>query len=248
MKGADIGSLFVNGGRRRLNIGSFKAAVIVPTLNEEKNITSVIQELKYLGFANILVIDGNSTDRTVAFAERLGVHVIHQNGKGKGNALRQAFNYYGLNGDPVVVMDADGSMNPGELVCLIEALERGADLVKGSRFLGHGGSEDLTLLRRLGNRIFVSLVNLIWSTRYTDLCYGYAVFKRDAIERLYPHLRSKNFEIETEIFIKAKKLGLKVVEVPSVEMRRKHGKSNLKAYKDGFHILRTVIRESILRD
>lgn len=227
---------------------SFKTAVIVPTLNEEKNINGVIQKLRYLGFTNILVIDGNSTDRTVAFAERLGVHVIHQNGKGKGNALRQAFNYYGLNGDPIVVMDADGSMNPEELFSLIETLERGADLVKGSRFVSHGGSEDLTLIRRLGNRILVSLVNILWSTRYTDLCYGFAVFKREAIEKLYPHLRSRNFEIETEIFIKAKKLGLKVVEVPSVEMRRKHGKSNLKAYKDGFHILRTILREYIFED
>ena len=248
MKEADIGSLFKSVGRKRLKSSSFEATIVVPTLNEEKSITGVIQELRYLGFTNILVVDGNSTDRTVAFAKRLGVQVIHQNGKGKGNALRQAFNYYGLNGDPVVIMDADGSMNPEELFSFIEVLGHGADLVKGSRFMSHGGSEDLTSLRRLGNWILLSLVNILWSTRYTDLCYGFAVFKREAIEKLYPHLRSTNFEIETEIFIKAKKLGLKVVEVPSVEMRRKYGKSNLKAYKDGFHILRTVIREFIFED
>lgn len=194
------------------------------------------------------MIDGNSTDKTVTVAKKLGVHVIHQNGKGKGNALRQAFNYYGLNGDPVVMMDADGSMSPEELFSFVERLGDGVDLVKGSRFMRGGHSEDMTLMRRIGNSLFILLVNLIWSTRYTDLCYGFAAFRREAVEKLYPHLKSKNFEIEAEIFIKARKLGLKVVEVPSIELRRIHGKSNLKAYRDGFHILKTVIHEFLRSD
>jgi len=218
-------------------------AVIIPTLNEEKNIRTVLQKLRHLGFTNLLVIDGNSKDRTVAVARRLGVKVIHQNGKGKGDALRQAFNHNGLNAGMIAIMDADGSMNPEELFSFIQRLKDGADLAKGSRFIGNGGSNDLTLLRRIGNKILVSLVNILWSTDYTDLCYGFAVFKKDALQKLYPYLRSENFEIETEIFIKAKKLGLKVVEAPSVELRRMHGKSNLKAYLDGFRILRTIIRE-----
>jgi glycosyltransferase involved in cell wall biosynthesis len=225
--------------------GKLNAAVIIPTLNEERNVADVILKLKDLGFTNILVVDGNSTDRTVAVAGRLGVHVIRQNGKGKGDALRQAFKYYGLNGDPIIIMDADGSMNPDELFSFVKTLNQGADLVKGSRFMRGGFSKDMTLMRRVGNTLFVSLVNLIWSTDYTDLCYGFAAFRREAIEKLYPHLKSKNFEIETEIFIKAKELGLRVVEVPSVELRRRFGKSNLKAYKDGFQILRTVINEFI---
>lgn len=220
-------------------------AVIIPTLNEEKNIHTVLQKLRHLGFTNLLVVDGNSQDRTVAVARKMGINVIHQNGKGKGDALRQAFSHNGLDGDFVAIMDADGSMNPEELFSFIEKLRNGADLVKGSRFTGHGGSHDITLLRRMGNKILVSLVNILWSTKYTDLCYGYAVFKMDALQRLYPHLKSKNFEIETEMFIKAKKLGLIVVEAPSVEMRRMHGKSNLKAYVDGFRILRTILRESM---
>lgn len=221
------------------------AAVIIPTLNEERNVAEVIRKLNSLGFTNILVVDGNSTDQTVAVAKKLGVHVIHQNGKGKGDALRQAFNYYGLNGDPIVIMDADGSMNPEELSSFIETLKCGADLVKGSRFMRGGYSKDMTLMRRIGNSLFVSLVNLIWATHYTDLCYGFAAFKRDAIEKLYPLLKSENFEIEAEILIKAKELGLRVVEVPSVELRRMNGKSNLKAYKDGFLILKTVMNEFV---
>jgi len=87
------------------------------------------------------------------------------------------------------------------------------------------------------------LVKLFWKADYTDLCYGYAVLRKDTVEKLATVLKSQNFEIETEVFIKAKKLGLKVVEVPSVELKRRHGKSNLKCFADGFRILRTIIQE-----
>jgi hypothetical protein len=143
------------------------------------------------------------------------------------------------------MMDADGSMNPKEIPLLIKALDSGADLVKASRFLPYGYSEDMSLIRRIGNRFFLSLVNWFWSADYTDLCYGFAAFRKDAIEKLCPYLKSTNFEIETEVFIKAKKLGLKVVEVPSIEFRRRHGKSNLCIFRDGFRILKTIVEEFV---
>ena len=219
--------------------------VIIPTLNEEKSIAEIIQELNQMGYQNILVIDGNSRDRTVEIAKEFGANVIFQDGKGKGAALRQVFNNDYIAGDVVVMMDADGSMNPKEIPLFIETLASGADLVKASRFLPGGYSEDMTLTRRIGNRFFLSLVNRLWSTDYTDLCYGFGAFRNSALKRLYPYLKSKNFEIETEIFIKSKKLGLKTVEIPSVELRRRHGKSNLRAIPDGFRILFTIIREFI---
>jgi glycosyltransferase involved in cell wall biosynthesis len=189
------------------------------------------------------VIDGNSKDRTAEIAESCGVNVIFQNGRGKGSALVQAFAHEHVKGSAVVMMDADGSMNPSELPALIEALEIGNDVVKGSRYLKGGFSEDMSLIRRIGNTFFVLLTNLLWSANYTDLCYGFAVFKKDALEKIYPQLRSKNFEIEAEIFIKAKKLGLKIAEVPSIELRRRYGKSNLNALRDGFRILKAIIKE-----
>jgi glycosyltransferase involved in cell wall biosynthesis len=219
--------------------------VVIPTLNEEKSIAEVIRELNHLGYHSILIVDGNSRDRTVEIAKEFGVNVMIQNGRGKGAALRQAFNHYYLDSDVIVMIDADGSMNAKEIPVLIKALDSGADLVKGSRFLQYGYSEDMNLIRRIGNRFFLSLVNLFWSANYTDLCYGFGVFRRDAVRKLYPYLKSKNFEIETEIFIKAKKLGLRVVEVPSIEFRRKHGKSNLNAILDGFRILREIFEEII---
>ena len=219
------------------------ATVVIPTLNEERSISELLFSLRKAGFSHILVIDGNSKDKTVEIAKRYGVEVIYQNGRGKGAALVQAFGHKYLQGDLIVMMDADGSMNPDELPAFIEALEIGNDVVKGSRNLNGGGSEDMSLVRRIGNTFFVVLTNLLWSANYTDLCYGFAVFRKDAIRKLYPNLRSKNFEIETEIFVKAKKYGLRIAEVPSVELRRKHGKSNLKALEDGLRILLTIVRE-----
>ena len=223
--------------------GNSHVTVVIPALNEEKSIAGVIWELRHLGYHNILVVDGNSRDRTAEIAKDFGANIIVQNGSGKGAALRQAFNHHGLNGNVVVMIDADGSMNPKELPALIKALDSGADVAKASRFLGYGYSEDMNLIRRIGNRFFLMLVNRFWSTNYTDLCYGFGVFRKDSVKKLYPYLKSKNFEIETEIFIKAKKLGLKVVEAPSIEFRRRHGKSNLNAILDGFRILRTILRE-----
>lgn len=232
-------------GRQELErIRKSGISVIIPTKNEEKNIERVILELRRHGFSDILIIDGNSKDKTVSIAKKYEVTVIHQNGNGKGDALRQAFAYDGLKGDVVVMMDADGSMRTEELFSFIETLDLlGVDMVKGSRFIPSGYSEDMTLLRRIGNAFFVFLVNALWFTDYTDLCYGYAVFRRKAIEELYPRLKSKNFEIEAEIFIKTKKSGLSVVELPSVELRRRNGKSNLNAFRDGFRILKTIARE-----
>jgi len=222
--------------------------VIIPTRNEEKSIAEVIQELNQMGYDNVLIVDGNSRDRTVEHAKEFGANVMVQNGRGKGDALRQAFNHADLDGDVVVIMDADGSMNPKEVPLLIKALDSGVDLAKGSRFLPYGYSKDLNLTRKIGNRFLLLLVNVFWSAGYTDLCYGFAAFRKDSIEKLRPHLKSTNFEIETEVFIKAKKLGLKVIEVPSVEFRRQYGKSNLRSFLDGFRILITIFRELTYRD
>ncbi len=220
-----------------------RVTIIIPTLNEAKNIESIITELRRLGLQDILIIDGHSTDRTIEIVETLGINVLRQNGKGKGSALRQAFSYDDL-GNWIIMLDADGSMRPTEIAAYLSTLRSGADVAKGSRFMPGGYSEDMTFFRKVGNSFFVFLVNIFFEAKYTDLCFGYAAFRKEALQKLNSHLKSKSFEIESEIFIKTKKLGLRVVEVPSIELRRKSGKSNLHAIRDGFKILRTILREA----
>lgn len=220
-----------------------KIGVVIPARNEEHSLPVVLEALQKIGIDDVLVIDGKSTDRTIEVAKDFGANVVLQTGNGKGNAVCQVFCNGYLDVDAVVLLDADGSMRPEEIPLLVEKLASGADVAKGSRFIEGGHSEDLSLVRKCGNLLFLSLVKLFWRADYTDLCYGYAIFRKETVKKLAAILKSQNFEIETEVYIKARKLGLKVAEVPSVELKRKHGKSNLNAFTDGFRILKTIIRE-----
>jgi len=229
-------------------VSSFKfsnVGVVLPAFNEEKNIEEVLCDLNNLGFDNVWVIDGQSKDNTVKVAAKQGAKIILQVGKGKGDAVRQVLSNQYFDFDALVLMDADGSMDPAEIPAFIEALDSGADIAKGSRFLKSGRTHDMGATRRFGNSILMLLVNFLWSAKYTDLCYGYLVFNKQAVKKLAPVLKSEGFEIETEIFVKALDLGLVVKEVPSVESERKNGTSNLHAFKDGFKILKTIIQEFI---
>jgi hypothetical protein len=133
------------------------------------------------------------------------------------------------------MFDGDGSAKGDEIPRFVRALQEGADLAKGSRFIGGGGSADITPLRRLGNKFLRGTVNLFFHTSYTDLCYGFnAVWAR-----CLPSLRLDciGFEFETLLNIRAARAGLEVREVPSYEERRLHGASNLNAVRDGIKIL-----------
>lgn len=221
-----------------------RISLLIPARNEAENIAALLKNLATLlpGMAEITVVDGGSMDATVPVATALGARIIIQKGTGKGHALRQAFEGDHA-GDIVVVMDADGSNRPEEIPLLIASIINGADLSKGSRFLKGGGSTDLSIIRRIGNKLFVWVVNRAWSGEYTDLCYGFMAFRRDALQKLIPFLESKDFQIETEICIKARKLGLKVEEIPSIELKRRHGASKLRGFHDSLSIAKAILGE-----
>ena len=138
-------------------------------------------------------------------------------------------------------MDADGSTDPAEIPRFVAALCHGADFVKGSRFAQGGASSDITRTRRLGNRALNALVNALYGTSYTDLCYGFNAFWA----RCLPYMRvdCDGFEVETLVNVRIAKAGLVIHEVPSYERDRIHGSSNLNAVRDGSRVLRTIAIE-----
>jgi glycosyltransferase involved in cell wall biosynthesis len=221
-----------------------RISVVIPTLNEARNLPHVFAKLPS-GLEEIILVDGNSCDGTVEVARELfpAVRIVGQTRRGKGNALSCGF--AASRGDIIVTLDADGSADPREIPRFVEALQDGADFAKGSRFLDEGGSDDITFLRSLGNRFLGGLVNLLFGTRYTDLCYGYNAFWSHCL----PHIRvdCDGFEVETLINIRAARAGLAITEVPSYEKTRIYGKSNLNAVRDGFRVLRIIIRERVRR-
>ena len=231
-------------------------SVVVPTLNEERNIARVLSRLP-AGIDQVVLVNGKSTDDTVDVARRLrpDITVVQQTRRGKGNAL--ACGFAAATGDIIVMMDADGSTLPEEISRFVETLvQSGADFAKGSRFIPGGGSHDLTLFRRAGNRILNLLVNTLYRTRYTDLCYGYNAFWRRCLPAFgLDHGKSEatpgsaemqwgdGFEIETLINIRVAAASLQVVEVPSVEHSRMYGHSNLHIFSDGLRVFRTILVE-----
>jgi glycosyltransferase involved in cell wall biosynthesis len=217
-----------------------RVSVVIAALNEEQNLPYVFARLPE-GLHELIVVDGHSTDNTVAAARGLwpDVRIVTQSGRGKGNALAEGF--AACTGDIVVTLDADGSTDAAEIPRFVAALCSGADFVKGSRFAQGGASSDITRARSLGNRALNAIVNALYGTRYTDLCYGYNAFWA----RCLPYMRvdCDGFEVETLINVRIAKAGLVVHEVPSYERERIHGMSNLNAVRDGTRVLRTIALE-----
>jgi glycosyltransferase involved in cell wall biosynthesis len=217
-----------------------RLSVVIPALNEAPNIGHVLRTLPDDVF-EVILVDGHSTDGTVdvARAVRGDIRVVVQPGTGKGDALAAGF--AACRGDVVVMLDADGSADGAEIPRFVDALLAGADLVKGSRFLNGGGSTDLTPLRRAGNRVFCAMVNLLFGTHYSDLCYGYNAAWLRELRGL--SLDCAGFEVETVLSVRSARSGLRVTEVPSLEADRLYGRSNLRTFRDGFRVLRAIFRE-----
>ena len=228
-------------------------SVVVPTFNEAANLPHVFALLPP-GLHEVIIVDGRSVDGTVAVAQALrhDVRIVLQNRVGKGNALACGFSV--ATGDILVMLDADGSADPREIPKFVAALLDGADFAKGSRFRGGGGSTDITITRAWGNRWLNRTANLLFWTRYTDLCYGYNAFWSHCLpaleldsegERQARKLWGDGFEIETIINTRMAKAQMRIREVPSFEFKRIHGQSHLNTWRDGCRVLAALVVERL---
>jgi glycosyltransferase involved in cell wall biosynthesis len=219
-------------------------SVVIPVKNEARNLPIVFGSLPGW-ISEVVLVDGQSVDDTVAVAEELypDIKIVHQVGAGKGDALLSGF--AACTGDIIVMIDGDGSTDGREIVRFVAALLAGADYAKGSRFASSGGSDDITWHRRAGNRVLCGLVNIALGTRYTDLCYGYNAFWARHVPAL--GLDCMGFEIETMMNIRAARADLRVQEIPSHERRRVHGASNLRVISDGWRILKVIAAEAVAK-
>jgi glycosyltransferase involved in cell wall biosynthesis len=220
----------------------FRVSVVIPTLNEARNIAWVLENMP-LDVDEVVIVDGRSTDRTieVALAIRPDTVVVTDDAPGKGCAIRKGIET--ATGDFVVMLDADGSMDPREISRFVQPLCDGHDLVRGSRFMAGGGTTDISPVRNAGNRGLLLLTRALYGVARSDLCYGYAAFRRSRIMAL--GLTATGFEIEAQLFLRADRAGLAVAEVPSFEAPRRTGTSNLHAFRDGRRVLKTIISERL---
>ena len=221
-----------------------RISLVIPTLNEAENLKLLLPRIP-AWVHEIVIVDGRSTDGSpeVALSLRDDVRIVMEPRKGKGAALMAGFR--AASGDAIVMLDADGSMAPDEIILFVAALMSGAEFVKGSRFMQGAGTSDMTLFRRLGNLGLTWAVRTLYGSSFSDLCYGYMAFWTRHVPIL--ECQCDGFEIETLINIRALKSRMKIVEVASFESERVFGESNLRAIPDGWRILKTIVREKLGR-
>ncbi len=222
-------------------IKDLKVSLLIPTRNEEGCIGRVLKEVPRDVVDEVVVIDGHSTDRTAEEVKenlRPEDKFVVQKGKGYGAAFIEGFDI--ATGDVLIMMDADGSHNPADIPKLVERVRRGGEYVMASRYAPGGHSEDDTVIRWFGNRMFTLMTNMIHGTRVTDSLYLFTAVTRDGLKKL--KLTSSGFEFCTEIVVKAHRAGLKFDEAPAIERARYAGKSKVNAFWHGLKILMMILK------
>ncbi len=208
-----------------------KVEIIIPTLNEEESIGEVIEGFKRLGYEDIIVIDGNSTDRTREIAKAKGAKVVIQSGRGKGQAIAEAFQI--ANGDVVVLIDGDGTYLPEDVEKLLEPIRKGiADHVIGNR-LENFEKGAFTRLNLFGNKILNALFRFFYGVELRDILSGYRALKREVYKSI--DLKKHGFEVEVEMTVETLANGFRIVEVP-IRYVKRAGKTKLNPFKDGLKI------------
>jgi glycosyltransferase involved in cell wall biosynthesis len=235
----------LQGEARSLPMGAARrptVSVVIPTLNEAKNLPLVLPFIPLDWVDEVLLVDGRSTDNTVEVAKSImpSIKVVLEKTPGKGAAMRAG--YAASTGDIIIILDADGSNDPREIPRFVMALMDGVDMAKGSRFATGGGTTDMPRIRQWGNGSFVHMVNFLFGTHWTDLCYGYHAFWRHCLNEI--DLKNVNgFEIDTSLYLKAVEANLRVTEVPSFEGYRFYGYGKLQTIPDGWRVLKTIFKE-----
>lgn len=223
---------------------------ILPALNEERGVGNVLDripssELQRRGYhVKVWVLDGRSEDRTAEVAKEKGAKVLIQEGRGKGRAVSQAFDF--IHSDFVIMLDADNTYNPRDVLPMMSLLENGHDVVMGSRLQGSMHEGAMTKRNRLGNVMLSSIASILFRRFVSDLCTGFWGFKGSALRKIT--VDARGFELEAQMFSRCAKSGLVIGEVPINYGCRNGDGTKLRSFSAGARILLTLLTERFGRE
>lgn len=203
-------------------MGTDKVCVLLPTFNEEKSIKEMIERVRKVNENfSIYVIDSGSTDKTLELTRSSGANLILLDKRGKGVAIRKAFEE--LNGDFVVILDSDSSYSPEQIPVLLEKLQN-CDVVVGSRFKGTIEKGSMKFLNRVGNFLLSLMASILYFKEISDVCSGFWAFKMGAYKIM--KIDAPHFELEANFFVECARKKLKLCEVP-ISYGVRQGKTKL---------------------
>ena len=211
--------------------------LIIPAKNESDSLPIVLNEIKNLDCSIIIILE--STDiQTINATKNFNCKIVYQAGRGYGNALIEGIN--NVTTDYLCIFNADGSFDPKYLNEMLNLCKENKDFVFASRYMKEGGSDDDTFLTKIGNFIFSTIGNIFFSLNLSDILYTFLLGKTESFKKL--DLKSNDFCLCVEMPIKAKRLGMNIIDTPSYERRRIAGQKKVDEFKDGFKILTYIIR------
>jgi len=227
----------------QLPVERTRVSFVIPVYNEAATIAEVIERLSRLPVdANVIVVDDGSVDGSAAIAESALLtgqgRVVRQANGGKGSAIRAAVPY--VDGDVVVIQDADMEYDPADVPLLIEPILSGhADVVYGSRLSGGRPQRAHLFWHKVGNRFLTLAANILFNTTLSDMETGYKAFRTDVFRSL--ELKQNDFGIEPEITAQICLRKLRVYEVPIAYYGRTHDEGKKITWHDGFKALRVLL-------
>tara|TARA_B100001063_G_scaffold94982_1_gene88657 strand:+ start:345 stop:1007 length:663 start_codon:yes stop_codon:yes gene_type:complete len=210
--------------------------LIIPAKNEAESLPSVLNELKNFDFNKTVILESSDT-KTIESIKNFNCEILYQNEKGYGNALIQGIN--NVKTEYLCIFNADGSFDPKYLEEMLD-LCKDKDLVFASRYLRGAGSDDDTILTKIGNYIFSFLGNIFFSLKLSDILYTFVLGKTVSFKKL--DLKSNDFCFCVEMPIKASRFGMNIIDTPSYERKRIGGEKKVSEFKDGFKILLFMVK------
>jgi len=219
-------------------------SILIPCLNEAATVGLCVRKAREALARNripgeVLVIDNGSTDATAEAARGAGARVVCETRRGYGAALMAGIRE--ANGNYLIMADADGSYDHGNIMPFVDALQKGSDLVMGNRFAGGIEKGAMPLLNRyLGNPLLSFIAGMLYTRSVKDYACGQRAFTKSAAEIM--DLKTSGMEFAYEMVIRAHAMGLKITEIPVRLYRdRREGRPRLRPFRDGMRTLLLIL-------